>query len=222
MLARKRALTDNCRTRCVAVTVAVTHVNATSSIRRQNLCLGMRASVTSGAYAASLGSATVREGQGGDSGMLQVRLARHLRRHDPKVRPRPNQVLLEVQRDARAGRPHVISPDEDFAGSINQERTGGGFIVAPQVQPAADEQASAVRTRRIGLAGSSPFFQRRGNPSATAYHLKIGMAICSRHMPGPWGTPSASLDASSPRQPSRTACDHEGRAGVTRDLTCPG
>jgi hypothetical protein len=27
----------------------------------------------------------------------------------------------------------VISPDEDFAGSINQERIGGGFILAPQV-----------------------------------------------------------------------------------------
>jgi hypothetical protein len=32
LLARKRSLTDNCRTRCVAVTVAVTRVNATSSV----------------------------------------------------------------------------------------------------------------------------------------------------------------------------------------------
>jgi hypothetical protein len=85
-------------------------------------------------------------------GMLQVRLARHLRRHDPKVRPRPNQVLLEVQRDARAGRPHVISPDEDFAGSINQERTAGGFIVAPQVQPAAGGQ---------GQRGTNPAHRAR-------------------------------------------------------------
>ena len=59
MLARKRSLTDNCGTRCV-VTVAVTHVNATSSVRGQNLCLGMWASVASGACAGSLRSATVR------------------------------------------------------------------------------------------------------------------------------------------------------------------
>jgi hypothetical protein len=32
MLARKQSLTDNCETQRVAVTVAVAHVNATSSV----------------------------------------------------------------------------------------------------------------------------------------------------------------------------------------------
>jgi hypothetical protein len=109
-----------------------------------------------------------------------VRLARHLRRHDPKVRRRPNQVLLEVQRDARAGRPPVISPDEDFAGSINQERTGGGFIVAPQVQPAAGGQGQRGTNPAHRARREFTIFQGGGNASATAYHLKIGMAICSR------------------------------------------
>jgi hypothetical protein len=51
LLERKRSLTDNCRTRCVAVTVAVTGANATSSV-----------SVNSGAHEnAAVGVSEVRE-----------------------------------------------------------------------------------------------------------------------------------------------------------------
>jgi pimeloyl-ACP methyl ester carboxylesterase len=51
-------------------------------------------------------------------------------------------------------------------------------------------------------------FQRRGNASATAYRLKIAMAICWPHIPGSWETliPRCGCAPPGTGAPGRTAC----------------
>jgi hypothetical protein len=61
--------------------------------------------------------------------------------------------------------------------------------------------------------------QRRGNGSATECHLRIGMAICWRPMPGSWATPTPRFGCAQPRTgvSGRTAlCLRRSMARLTR------